>query len=215
MGENNEVTVFQPDGPTVVFIAGKHNAKLTWKQRLERAGNRFRKKWVMKSLRANAHTMEQVADYIVNELGYREIDKSDSKYREEYKQMRASFLLQYQPQLLGTLSEVPQLKEHDEESIKLFLKQSDERQKAAENIPTDLFDIDLHIYEKKDKNMESSITIEKKYAYIGGDASGSKRGMKRYHALFRKIYRYYGVTQRDIDEHTKRYEDVVRTLAVR
>ena len=124
-------------------------------------------------------------------------------------------MLQYHPSLLGELSEAPQLKSHDEKSVKIFFEQLEKRQKAAEDIPTDLFDIDLHIYKKKEKNLESSITIEKKYEYIGGSASGSNRSMKKYKALFRKIYLYYGVTQKDIDEHTKRYDDVVRTLALR
>ena len=169
----------------------------------------------MKSLKANAHTMDQVAQYVMNELGYSEIDKSDSQYQEEYCQMRSSFLLQYQPDLLGELSEAPQLESHDEERVKIFFEQLEKRQKAAEDIPTDLFDIDLHIYKKKDKKLESSIIIEKRYEYIGGSAVGSKRAMKKYNELFRKIYLYYGVTQKDIDEHTKRYDDVVRTLALR
>lgn len=203
------------DGPTTIFLAGKDNTNITWKQRFQRMRNRARRKRIMKSLKANAHTMDQVAGYVMNELGYSEIDKSDSQYQEEYCQMRASFLLQYQPDLLGELSEAPKLESHDEESVKIFFEELEKRQKAAEAISTDLFDIDLHIYKKKEKKLESSISIEKRYEYIGGSASGSKRAMKKYRALFRKIYLYYGVTQKDIDEHTKRYEDVVRTLALR
>lgn len=201
------------DGPTTVFLERKDNTNITIQQRIQRMRNRARRKQIIKSLKANAHTMDQVAEYIMSELGYSEIDKSDSQYREEYCQMRASFLLQYQPSLLGGLSEAPQLKSYDEKSVKIFFEQLEKRQKAAEDIPTDLFDIDLHIYKKKEKNLESSIIIEKKYEYIGGSASGSNRSMKKYKALFRKIYLYYGVTQKDIDEHTKRYDDVVKTLA--
>ena len=124
-------------------------------------------------------------------------------------------MLQYQLDLLGELSNAPKLESHDEESLKKFLEQLEKRQKAAEDIPTDLFDIDLHIYTKKEKKLESSIIIEKRYEYIGGSATGSKRAMKKFNALFRKIYLYYGVTQKDIDEHSKRYEDVVRRLALR
>lgn len=203
------------DGPTTIFLAGKDNTNITLKQRIQRMRNRARRKRIMKSLKANAHTMDQVAQYVMNELGYSEIDKSDSQYQEEYCQMRSSFLLQYQPDLLGELSEAPQLESHDEERVKIFFEQLEKRQKAAEDIPTDLFDIDLHIYKKKDKKLESSIIIEKRYEYIGGSAVGSKRAMKKYNELFRKIYLYYGVTQKDIDEHTKRYDDVVRTLALR
>ena len=203
------------DGPTSIFLIGRDNKNITWKQRIQRARNKARRKRIMKSLKADAHTMDEVSGYVMNELGYRETDKSDSQYQEEYGQMRSSFLLQYQPDLLGELSNAPKLESHDEESLKKFLEQLEKRQKAAEDIPTDLFDIDLHIYTKKEKKLESSIIIEKRYEYIGGSATGSKRAMKKFNALFRKIYLYYGVTQKDIDEHSKRYEDVVRTLALR
>ena len=203
------------DGPTSIFLIGRDNKNITWKQRIQRARNKARRKRIMKSLKADAHTMDEVSGYVMNELGYREIDKSDSQYQEEYGQMRSSFLIQYQPDLLGELSNAPKLESHDEESLKKFLEQLEKRQKAAEDIPTDLFDIDLHIYTKKEKKLESSIIIEKRYEYIGGSATGSKRAMKKFNALFRKIYLYYGVTQKDIDEHSKRYEDVVRTLALR
>ena len=78
-------------GPTAIFLAGKDNSNITWKQKIQRMRNKARRKKIMKSLKANAHTMDQVAQYIVNELGYSEISKTDSKYQEEYRQMRASF----------------------------------------------------------------------------------------------------------------------------
>ena len=37
--------------------------------------------------------------------------------------------------------------------------------------------------------------------------------MKKFEKLYRKVYRYYGVTQKDIEGHTKRYEELVRVLA--
>lgn len=132
------------DGPTSIFLVGKDNKNITWKQRIQRARNKARRKRIMKSLKADAHTMDEVAGYVMNELGYREIDKSDSQYQEEYCQMRTSFLLQYQPDLLGEFSNAPKLESHDEESLKKFLEQLEKRQKAAEDIPTDLFDIDEH-----------------------------------------------------------------------
>ena len=39
--------------------------------------------------------------------------------------------------------------------------------------------------------------------------------MKKYDRIFRDVYKYYGVTQDDIDNQTKRYEDMLRTLARR
>ncbi len=204
------------DGPTSFFIVGRNNLKQTLKQKIQKFLYNVRKKRIVKSLKANPHSMEQVADYIVTELGFSEVDKTNAEYKTEYLQMRASFILQYKPELLGDLAETPRLENHEEETIKLFMEKIGQRQKAAEDIPPDIFDIDLHIYEKGDGNNQSRITVEKNYGYIGGSASGSKNGfMREFDKTFRKVYQYYGVTQKDIDNNTKRYIELVKTLARR
>lgn len=204
------------DKPTAFFIVGGKNSKPTLKQKIHKFLYDMRKKRIVKSLKANPHSMEQVADYIMNELGFLEVDKSEPEYKTEYSQMRASFIMQYKPELLGDLAEIPKLENHEEETIKLFMEKIEQRQKAAEDIPPDIFDIDLHIYEKGDGNNQSRITVEKNYGYIGGSASGSKNGfMKEFDKTFRKVYQYYGVTQKDIDNNTKRYIELVKTLARR
>ena len=205
------------DGPTSFFIAGRKNLKQTLKQNIQKFFYDAREQRIVKSLKANPHSMEQVADYIVTELGFSEVDRTETEYKTEYFQMRASFILQYKPELLGDLAEAPKLENHEEEAIKLFMEQIEQRQKAAENIPPDIFDIDLHIYEKDSgNNNQSKIIIEKNYGYIGGSASGSKNGfMREFDKTFRKVYQYYGVTQKDIDNSTKRYIELVKTLARR
>ena len=204
------------DGPTSFFIVGRNNSKQTLKQKIQKFLYNVRKKRIVKSLKANPHSMEQVADYIVTELGFSEVDKTKAEYKTEYFQMRASFILQYKPELLGDLAEAPKLENHKEETIELFMEQIEQRQKVAEDIPPDIFDIDLHIYKKDDGNNQSRITVEKNYGYIGGSASGSKNGfMREFDKTFRKVYQYYGVTQKDIDNNTKRYIELVKTLARR
>ena len=70
--------------------------------------------------------------------------------------------------------------------------------------------------EAKEADFSSKLIFEKNYGYIGGSASGaSKKAMKKYHRAFRDVYQYYGVTQADIDHHTKRYDELLRTLAIR
>ena len=203
------------DKPTAFFIVGKSDLKRTLKQNIQKFLYDVRKKRIVKSLKANPHSMEQVADYIT-ELGFSEVDKSEPEYKTEYSQMRASFIMQYKPELLGDLAEAPKLENHEEGTVKLFMAQIERRQKAAEDIPPDIFDIDLHIYEKGDGNNQSRITVEKNYGYIGGSASGSKNSfMREFDKTFRKVYQYYGVTQKDIDNNTKRYIELVKTLARR
>ena len=213
----SSVSVIVDDKPTSFFIVGRNSSKQTLKQKIQKFLYDVRKKRIVKLLKANPHSMEQVADYIITELGFSEVDKTKAEYKTVYFQMRASFILQYKPELLGDLAEAPKLENHEEEAIKLFMEQIEQRQKAAENIPPDIFDIDLHIYEKDSgNNNQSKIIIEKNYGYICGSASGSKNGfMKEFDKTFRKVYLYYGVTQKDIDNSTKRYIELVKTLARR
>ena len=189
------------DGPTSVFIAGKDKKK-TLRQKIEKSMYDFRRKRVIKFLRADSHSVDEVADYVVRELGYTEVSSSDETYQTEYSNMRASFLFQ-RPQ------------QWDEKSVMEFMKQIEQRTEAARAVPKTEFDIDFHLYRKTGWDFEMSISIEKTYESFSGSASGSTRVMRRYGADFRKVYRYYGVSQEDIRQHTKRFEEVVRQLTVR
>jgi hypothetical protein len=48
--------------------------------------------------------MEEVENYIKDFLGFTEVKQNTDKYQTEYSEMRASFLLQYAPELLGELA---------------------------------------------------------------------------------------------------------------
>ena len=187
------------DGPTSVFIAGKDKKK-TLRQKIEKSMYDFRRKRVIKFLRADSHSVDEVADYVVRELGYTEVSSSDETYQTEYSNMRAS------PQ---------RTQQWDEKSVMEFMKQIEQRTEAARAVPKTEFDIDFHLYRKTGWDFEMSISIEKTYESFSGSASGSTRVMRRYGADFRKVYRYYGVSQEDIRQRTKRFEEVVRQLTVR
>ena len=81
----------------------------------------FRRKRVIKFLRADSHSVDEVADYVVRELGYTEVSPSDESYQTEYSNMRASFLLQYRPELLGDLTEPQRPQQWDEKSVMEFM----------------------------------------------------------------------------------------------
>ena len=78
------------DGPTSVFIAGKDKKK-SLRQKIEKTMYDFRRKRVIKFLRADPHTVDEVADYLVRELGYTEVSPSDETYQTEYSNMRHRF----------------------------------------------------------------------------------------------------------------------------
>lgn len=204
------------DGPTSVFLIGGKGSKGTLKQEIQKKLFALRKKCIAKSLKVNPHTMEQVVEYAKSKWGYTDISRESEEYKMEYNQIRAAFILQYKPELLGKFKDYPELKGEDEESVKQFMMLMNQRQKAAEEIPTEVFDIELYMLQMSEKDFNSKLIFERNYGYIGGSASGeSNKAMKRYNRVFRDVYKYYGVTQSDIDNKTKRYEDMLRTLARR
>lgn len=204
------------DGPTSIFLIGGKGSKRTLKQKIQKELFTLRKRHIAKSLKANPHTMEQVIEYAKNKWGYTTISRESEEYKMEYVQLRAAFILQYNPELLGKFKDCPQLEGRDEDSINHFMMLINQRQKAAEDIPTELFDIDLCIMETNKAEFVSKLILEKNYGYIGASASGeSNKAMKKYHRAFRDIYQYYGVTQTDIDTQTKRYDELLRILATR
>ena len=123
--------------------------------------------------------------------------------------------MQYAPELLGEYADAPQMNGTDEASIKHFMEQNELRQQAAERIAKEEFDIELYIYKKDDNDTHIDFVLESKYGYIGGGATGSKAAIRKYERMYRDVYQYYGVTKEDIEHRTKRYEDLIRTLARR
>lgn len=200
------------DGPISVFLI-KKNSKLTWKQKLKKLRNKIKRNYIAKTLKNESHTLEEVMEYLVNTYGFVELDKDEVE--EEYCQMRASFLIQYAPELLGEYTKVTPLKSEAPEDIQAHLLQFQEREQKAQEIPVTEFDIDFHKFRMSfdDRNEDIHIIIEKNYSYIGGGASGNKKTMKQFRRIIKDVYKYYGVTKTDIENKTKRYEDVIRALS--
>lgn len=210
------------DGPTSVFVLkNDRSAKAALKQKMYKIGYHIRRKIAERSVRASAHSMEEVGGYICDVLGFSEVSQETEQYRTEYEDMRASFMIMYAPELLGDLAQPPefdQLPGSETEKLREFMRQTDLRREAAKGVPKEKFDIAFHKYEKAEGGLQMHISTEGRYGYIGGGAAWDTKKEwqgRRYGRLYRKVYRYYGVTQEDIDCKTKRYEDLIRTLAVR
>lgn len=209
---NNVKQIGKPDGPTAYFILDR-NQKPTLKQRLHKWRYNIRKAWAAKTIKADPHTLDEVCEYIKAKHGFAEVTQDTKEYQEEYREMRASFLMINAPELLGELKDLPQLKGRSEEDIKRHIAAIDERKQVAFQVPKELFDIELHMFKKQAGNNKFHISVEKRYPYIGGGAGGSARTVHRMDKIMKDIYRYYGVTKEDIENKSKRYEELLRTLA--
>ena len=199
------------DGPTSIFIVGK--GKKTVKQRVHKFLYKIRKAWIEKHLKPDPHNMDEVMNYIKNQYGFMEVDHSSDEYQNQYKEMRASFIMMYAPELLGEYAARPKLFSRDEEGIQKFMEQLAVRKEVAEEVPSQVFDIDFHIFKNEQADVHMEFLIESKHGYIGGSFSGpGKREKKQYEKMYHDVYRYYGVSVEDIANKTKRYEDVVRGM---
>ncbi len=200
------------DGPTSVTVI-KKNQKLTLRQKFQKAIYNIKRYYIERTIKAGGHTLDEVMEYIVTKYGFVEVNNEEVNL--EYNEMRASFIMQYSPELLGEYATMPKLKSESKEDIQEHINQFRERQQMAMNIPASEFDIDFHRFELSfdDINDKMNITIEKRFAYIGGGASGNKKIVKKFNRIFKDVYRYYGVTRKDIENKSKRYEEVVRTLS--
>ena len=201
------------DGPTSVFIL-KDTKNRTLKQRFQQIKYNRKKKRIEKMITGeNHHSIEDVLAFVVNECGLAELDKDSVKVKEEYEQLRASFILQYKPELLGKYAKIPPLESEEPEAVMEHLEKCKEQFQHAMAVPKELFDIDMHKYIKEysDINESLDVVIESKYGYIGGGATGD-RAVKDFDEMMIRLHKYYGVTQEDIDNQTERYKNLIRTL---
>ena len=199
------------DGPTAVTVI-KRNSKLTWKQKLEKCKYKIKRAYIERTIKAKSHSLDEVIDYIVNVHGFIELDNDEVRF--ERNELRASFIMQYAPELLGEYATMPRLKSEYKEDIEAYIKQFQVRQQRAKEVPVSEFDIDFHKFQISfgDINDNMYIIVEKRFAYIGGGVSGDKKVMRRFHRIFKDVHKYYGVTAEDIKNKTKRYEQVIRAL---
>lgn len=199
------------DGPTAVTVI-KRNSKLTWKQKLEKCKYKIKRAYIEHTIKAKSHSLDEVIDYIVNVHGFIELDNDEVRF--ERNELRASFIMQYAPELLGEYATMPRLKSEYKEDIEAYIKQFQVRQQRAKEVPVSEFDIDFHKFQISfgDINDNMYIIVEKRFAYIGGGVSGDKKVMRRFHRIFKDVHKYYGVTAEDIKNKTKRYEQVIRAL---
>ena len=211
--DDSDMTMIgKTDGPSAIGIIGK-NTKLTLRQKLEKYRYKIKRAYVEHIIKTKSHNLDEVIEYIVNVHGFRELDNDE--IRLERDELRASFIMQYAPELLGEYSTMPRLKSESKEDIEAHIKQFQERHQRAKEVPVSEFDIDFHKFQISfgDINDNMYIIVEKRFAYIGGGVSGNKKQMRRFQRIFKDVHRYYGVTVEDIENKSKRYEQVIRALS--
>lgn len=210
------------DGPTSIFIAGKTGdgkdcGSLFSRIKSVYRKNRYNRKRnaVIKKIKADPHTLDEVTDYLVQKYGAIEPDQNNNQVREGYRNVKGALVERYAPHLLGTpLKELRPGDFSDTKAVEAYLKLCREYQKKAADISEELFPMDYHLYVIKIENRgEIQVEIEKNHQFFGAGFSGLPGQKKYLDRILKDIYLYYGVSREDMTNMTDRMKELVAVLS--
>ena len=205
------------DGPTSIFIAGQKekNVFRRIQNSIRRKKYQRRRNRIMAQLKPEPHTLEELRVYITEKYGAVELEPSQRRYQEGYKNTKAAMVQKHRPELLGPPPEDIHPEDiNDFEAVKVFLDKCDEYQKKAVNLPDDVLPIDYHCYVIQEDGGELCIEIEKNYGMMGVGFSSEKSKKKEFEQKLKDIYLYYGVTKEDMETGSERMKSLMAVLTV-
>lgn len=200
------------DGATSVFVAGEGKARII--ERIKQNSYHRKRRKKEKGIEADPHTLQEVTEYLISEYGAVELLEDAHQYQEERQGLKESLIIQYQPELLGELQEVAPPDPTNEESVLAFIEKMEERSQRAQEVPDEMMPMEFHIYKVQlPAGGEIEFTIEYLHEILSCSYSGNKKETKILEKLCQDVYLYYGVTQEDIENQTKRYTSLVTILS--
>lgn len=200
------------DGPTSVFLAGR-TGKRPLKIRIRNILYKCKRKQIAKKIVPGAHSLEKVVSYAKNKYSAVEIDTTQHNYIEQRKNLKESLIITHKPDLLSDMKDIPKPTDYTEESLREFFNQLQSRSEMISQIPDAEMPMDFHIYEITVDDGRMEMEIDCKWDIFGISYSGSKKVMKELRKISCDLYLYYGVTEEDIDNNTKRYSSLLTTLS--
>lgn len=200
------------DGPTSVFLVGK-SGRQSLKDRVESHFYQKKREHVAKKIVPGAHSLEEVAAYIKEKYGAVEVPETSHKYKEQKKGLKEGLIIQHRPDLLGDMAEISPPDEMTDEAVMQMLKLVQKRSDYIATIPDEEMPMDYHVYEIRLGKGRMDIDIDFKWDFLGYSYSGNKKEMKQLAEISKDIHLYYGVTEEDIRNQTKRYKELVGMLS--
>ncbi len=200
------------DGPTSVFLAGR-TGKRPLKVRIKKYFYKCKRKQISKRIVPGAHSLEEVISYAKNKYSAVEIDTTQHNYIEQRKSLKESLIITHKPELLGNMKDIPKPTDYTEESVREFFNQLQTRSEMISKIPDEKMLMDFHVYQITLNDGRMEIEIDYKWDIFGISYSGSKKVMKELKKIACDLYLYYGVTEEDIENNTKRYSALLTTLS--
>lgn len=206
------------DGPTSVFITGRSEKNVFKRFQMYMLSRKYRKKHekVVKTIVPGEHTIEETIEYMEKSYGALQVDDSYPYYEERKMEFRYSRIRQAKPELFCTERRIDEPEDFDDkQAVKEWQRQIDEQDKECRNIAQSIsneeFPSDYHMF-IIDKGEQGNVEVE--LDTYGQDISISYSGDKKVMGIILKdIYRFYGVSQADIEHTTDRYKSLVAVLS--
>jgi len=209
---NGAAVIGGADGPTAIFLAGG-DGKKSLQSRVKTFFYRRSRKHAAKKITAGTHTLLEVAAYAVRKYKAVDMDTQNASYIEQKNNLKESLITEHKPELLGTLQEIARPDFSDQESVKEFLKQMEKRRTFIADIPDGELGMDYHIFQISMQGGSLELEVDYRWDYFGISWSGDDKAMKKLKKISRDLYLYYGVSEKDIKEKTRRYKSLVTALS--
>ena len=200
------------DGPTSIFIAGRTRKK-PLKVRIRNIIYRYRRKIVEKKVVADSHTLDELVQYAMNTYNLIETNSTERKYIEQQKNLKESLILQHKPEVLGEMKDIPLPDYFNEASVIEYFGKIKTRSEMIAEMPDSIIPMDFHLYKIRIDDDFLEMEIDYTWNIFGMSYSGNKAVMKKFKKISRDLYSYYGVTEEDIKNKTKRYSSLVTNLS--
>ena len=133
------------DGPTSIFTAG-HSKNQPLKIRIKNSIYRYKRKKVEKTIVANPHSLSETVQYAKDKYELTETAPADREYIEQIKCLKESLILQYKPELLGEMKDIPVPDFSNEASVKEYLGKIKTRSEMIAEMPDSIIPMDFHLY---------------------------------------------------------------------
>ncbi len=211
--ERKSVTIISgDDGATSIFVAGRKRS-ISPVRRVKHTVYKIRKARLEKRIQANPHTIEQVIQFITKKYNVKETAQDDFGYLEQRKYLKQSLIGKHRLELLKELPKPKYPKEKNEKQWREFHAKYEEWIEQVNAIPEEVFPMDFHIYKVRcAENAYVQINVEKVNKDLAIQYIGESKDMKELRKIAKSIYIYYGVTEKDIEQKTERYEALVCCL---
>lgn len=208
------------DGPTSIFIVGKKEKNLfrRIKHALYQRKYRRKRKLAERSIVPGAHTMEETIRYAQERYGMAEANASYRYYEERKRNVKGSLISRKKPELLSEEKRIPPPEDFsDEKALQEWGEQVREwtaaREREIDAVSPEAFPIDYHLF-VADRGEQGGLEMEVELLYGALAISyfgGEKKSMN---SIVKDIYRYYGVSQEDIEQRTERYQELLAALSM-